>query len=967
MANSVIIPVQVNMKVNEKQLKGVSNQINGVVSSKGFKSKDFFAPITNSAKKLSSTLGGVGKSVNSLSSSFTSLKRIALSALSVTAIVKLGKSMVDLSSDLIEIQNVVDTTFGEMSDSINEFAQNALNSFGLTELQAKKYASTLGAIIKSQGITGDSLEEMSINLTKLTGDIASFYNMNHDEVYDKLRSGITGNVRAMQGLGVTMTVANLEAFALAQGIQKSWQEMSQAEKVALRYNYILAQTADSQGDFAKTSSTWANQVRILVSNFAQLGSILGGFLQKILYPVIVALNQIVSLAIAGAQALARMFGFDIEGIQLQQGVGSGGVDLGDTGADEMEDLADATGDAAKEQDKLNKAQKKSLANFHELNVLKSTDTDTSSGSSSGSGAGGVGGLSFELGEYKEITPANNPVSKALEAIKEAIETGDWEGLGALLADKVNSIFGRINIEQYIPAIQSGVENITSLLNGFVMGLDATLIGSKFGELFNTVTAAINSFFAGINWSGYGQQLADGVDGFVAQVSWTEAGKLLTNKFNAVFSFLKGFSVNFDWAGLGLSISEGLNSAVSNLDLKTAAEALFTTLNGIFETIGTFIINFDWSKLATDLSTGFNTLFTGIDYGLILATIILGIANIFEGIAEFLATINWDGIFSSVRDGINLAINVLLAIDWGSILENLSTGVINMFSALGDLIKGIDWMAFGVSIYTFIKEAVLSIKWGELIKSVFTLIFNAIGALSTVLVTLVVGFIYDLLTSITTALTKVADTIRSWIDAAFERLGEAIGASLIVISTVVKGGIEVVGNVIKTLQEAFDKIITFITGTFTKAWTGAWEGVKSVFTGIFDSLGGIFKGVVNVIIDVINSMIRGINKLSWDVPDWVPAIGGSKFGFNVPEIPRLARGAVIPPNQEFLAVLGDQRRGVNIETPLQTMLDAFRATMSEFTSDDTGDIIIPIYVDGELSDTRLITKQEMISYRSNGKR
>ena len=407
MADSITIPVQVNVQVNQQQLNNVSNQITKSVNKvKGFKTKDFFAPITNSAKTLTKSLNGIQGGVTNLTNSFSGLKRVALSALSLTALVKVGKEMVKLSSDLIEVQNVVDTVFGDMAGSINDFSSSALKSFGLTELQAKNFSSTIGAIVKASGVGKDATLEMSEGITKLTGDVASFYNLDHNTAFEKLRSGITGETEPLKSLGVVMTVANLEAYRLSQGITTSYQSMSEAQKVALRYNFILDTLSDAQGDFTKTQGSWSNQVRILGGQFQQLGAILGGFLQKILYPILTVINPILGMAISRATALAKMFGFDVGDIQVQQGVSGGGagVDVGDTGASAMDDLADSTNNATKAQKKLNKEQNKSLANIHDLNVLSSNKSSDSSGSSGAGGVGGagIGDIGFDLSKYKEV-------------------------------------------------------------------------------------------------------------------------------------------------------------------------------------------------------------------------------------------------------------------------------------------------------------------------------------------------------------------------------------------------------------------------------------------------------------------------------------------------------------------------------------------------------------------------------------
>lgn len=148
----------------------------------------------------------------------------------------------------------------------------ASKKFGMTELQAKKFNGTLGAIMKSSGVSGKSLVKMSTDLTGLAGDMASFYNLEPDEAFDKLRSAISGETEPMKALGVNMSVVNMEAFALTKGIKKQWKEMSQAEQTTLRYQYIMSATADAQGDFSKTSDSFANQMKIAKMNVADLGA-----------------------------------------------------------------------------------------------------------------------------------------------------------------------------------------------------------------------------------------------------------------------------------------------------------------------------------------------------------------------------------------------------------------------------------------------------------------------------------------------------------------------------------------------------------------------------------------------------------------------------------------------------------------------------------------------------------------------
>jgi hypothetical protein len=224
--------------------------------------------------KLSKT---AAKSASGLSSAGNIIKGVFVGNLLSNAVSRvtekvreLGAQGIELASSLTEVQNVVDTTFRDNANQINKWSQTALEAFGLSELQAKQYTGTLGAMMKSSGITGQSLVTMSENLSGLSGDFASFYNLAQDDSFEKIRSGISGETEPLKQLGVNMSVANMEAFALAKGIKTSYSQMDQASQVALRYGYLMEVSKDAQGDFAKTlENSYANQKRLFDTKFQE--------------------------------------------------------------------------------------------------------------------------------------------------------------------------------------------------------------------------------------------------------------------------------------------------------------------------------------------------------------------------------------------------------------------------------------------------------------------------------------------------------------------------------------------------------------------------------------------------------------------------------------------------------------------------------------------------------------------------
>ena len=216
------------------------------------------------------------------------------------------KAGVDYASDLAEVQNVVDVTFGNAASTVNSWSKTTLNAYGMNEVSAKRYVGTMGAMLKSSGLAGDAIVGMSQDMVGLAGDMASFYNLDLETAFQKIRSGISGETEPLKQLGINMSVANLESFALSQGIDKSYQSMTQAEQVMLRYNYLMATTGDAQGDFARTSDSWANQTRLLSESWTQFTGILAEQLLPALTTVVSWMNKIVSFLTENADTVMEV-------------------------------------------------------------------------------------------------------------------------------------------------------------------------------------------------------------------------------------------------------------------------------------------------------------------------------------------------------------------------------------------------------------------------------------------------------------------------------------------------------------------------------------------------------------------------------------------------------------------------------------------------------------------------------------
>lgn len=362
---------------------------------------------------------GIDTGISTMKSQFGKLSGIVRkigtivgAAFAVKQLVQFGKEAIQLGSGLAEVQNVVDVTFGNLSGEVDSFAKNAVTQFGLSELSAKQFTSTMGAMLKSMGFTERAAADMGMSIAGLAGDIASFYNLGTEEAFYKIRSGISGETEPLKQLGINLSVANLEQYALTQGITKSYNAMTQQEQALLRYNYLLSVTSDAQGDFSRTSESWANQTRILSEQFNSLKATIGQGLINAFTPVIRVINTV----LAGLQAVANvfrqvtalLFGKAVSGGTTQKAL-EGMADGYGAAADGAEDLAKGTKAAGE-------AAQKSLAPFDEITKL-SEETATGGG---GSGAGGYGG-GFDLGIPSfGSEPVEDTISPQIQAIVDKI-------------------------------------------------------------------------------------------------------------------------------------------------------------------------------------------------------------------------------------------------------------------------------------------------------------------------------------------------------------------------------------------------------------------------------------------------------------------------------------------------------------------------------------------------------------------
>ena len=253
--------------------------------------------IDDESKKWDSSVDdSSGKITDSLTGAFTKVVASAAFVKITQMLLQLGIEGIQVASDLEEVQNVVDVTFGPAgAKKIEAWANEASKNFGLTELQAKRYSSTLGAMMKSSGMAEGDIAEISMNLAGLAADMASFYNLDFDTAFQKIQSGMAGMSQPLRQLGINMTETSIAAFAAANGFETEYSKMSEAEQILVRYQYLMKATSDAQGDFARTSDSYANSQRRVATGIETLKAQLGEALLPIATEISNAIGDLLNI------------------------------------------------------------------------------------------------------------------------------------------------------------------------------------------------------------------------------------------------------------------------------------------------------------------------------------------------------------------------------------------------------------------------------------------------------------------------------------------------------------------------------------------------------------------------------------------------------------------------------------------------------------------------------------------------
>jgi phage-related protein len=918
-------------------------------------------------------LNGIAGMANGLvGGAFKGLGGVIAGAFAIGGLVQFGKTAIGLASDLQEVQNVVDVTFRAMSQDINNWSTGLIEGFGLSELSGKKYASTMGAMLKSSGLTGVQMEGMSKNLTELSADMASFYNLSNQMSFEKVFSGMTGETEPLKALGINMSVANMEAYALSQGITTSYQKMDQASQSLLRYNYLMSITKDAQGDFARTSNSWANQVKIMGEQWRIFQGNMGAGFINILTPVLRGLNWLIAkLQVAAAYFKAfteLIFGNAVGG---GTAAATGAItDVGDAAAGaggslgDMGEAADKTGKAAK---KAGKNVKGSLAGFDQLNTLaKSTADSLDDAAGAGAGAAGLGAGMAGLGDLDLGTPDINvdPIKQRVADLITGIKSsfaGAWSYIAAGWAGMR-------------PALQPFADMLVPISKSIIG------IGDTFNDLKNKVLVPLAKYTLG----NFIPQLVIGFTKSFApvianQITWAFA------EFDKTFRHSTDEAARL-WTTVWLPNLETVKNAFL-IAMPVIAGALDGLLTGAINPFMDFMLNEFMIPLSSSMTETLVPLFSGtlawavLEFAKTSQTAVAAIVDLWSG--TFLPALTdirdafldvipeiggaWQSLLDeSIKPFVDYVLSDFIIPISAALLDTLvpilsdtvvwaikevasafkwAVDLINdiyktVFKPVFELIKQIvldtlkiikdAWDKHGVAILSGLTGVLDNIKkivqrlWDDVLKPIIIPFLDKLkelweGTFKSIAVQMA-NFVLNLIELGTTIFNKfISPLVNKIIDVLAPAFVKGFNIALNIVTEVIKS----IGGLIKGVMETLNGLITFLTGVFTGNWSKAWEGVKGIFKGVFDSLWSIAKLPLNMIIDAINGIIDGFNSISISVPEidvFGKKMGGGSIGLpHIPTIPRLAKGGLA--YGPTLAMVGDNRGAAadpEVVSPLSTL-------------------------------------------------
>jgi hypothetical protein len=849
----------------------------------------------DSSQIVNQLTGASNKASKQATSIFSGMGKKIAGALSIAALAKFTKDCIEVGSNVTEVQNVVDTAFKDLAGSADEWASNAMTNFGLSELSAKKYMGVFGQMSNAMGITGQAALDMAENVTGLTGDVASFYNLSTDEAYTKLKSIWTGETETLKDLGVVMTQTNLDQYALNNGFGKTTAKMTEQEKVMLRFQYVTSALSNATGDFAKTQDSWANQTRILSLRFEQLKASLGKGFIALFTPILRGFNSL----LAGLQKVADGFANFVQmltGADVSTSMGSISSDIAGIG-DDASSAADNVGDIGSAAKKTAKDIERSLAGFDQINKL-TEPTDDSSDSSS-STIGSVDLVPDVSGSTSNVSSAisdmADKVKKALEPLK-AISFDNLitslDNLKKAAQPLTDKLFAGLEWAYYNIFVPLAKWTIEDLLPAFLDVLAGCL------DVLNSALDALKPLWMWA-WDNFLEPVASWTGGVIVDVL-----KGLASALEDISDWIKDNQGPFDAIVVTIGAFAAAWKAVDLAEFLMNAGGVVGIINKLKKAIEACTIAKLKDKIETiQLCAMYAKDFVksvGQTIAKLSSSAVAWVSDTAVKVADTTATVahtaaTWLATAATTAFGVAMTV--------------LTSPITLVIAAL---------VALGVGIYELVKhwdvvKEAAGICWDWIVGK-----WNSAG---------------EWFAGIWENIRSAFSSFDNWLQNIFNiDFSDSFGF----IGDIMNAYLQNVSNIFGDVKQIFGGLIDFIAGVFSGDWSRAWNGIVDAFGGIFSLIADIAKGPINMVIGLINGMLDGlesginwivrkINGLSFDVPDWVPVIGGDHFGFDLPEvgfgsIPYLAEGGYVKPNTPQLAMIGDNKHQGEVVAPEDKLLE-----------------------------------------------
>ena len=759
-----------------------------------------------------------------------------------------------ISAKMDEMKNSGDAFTNSVNTDAYQKLQQDLQNANADMAVLNKKSEELALKTKETGNAPDGLLGKLKQMKELLGGVVS-------KVSDGVKKGVNGLKKIKNSIGgVLSKLKNLRAGANKtssgfSNLLKTMRQMVLSMAVFQAMSKGVEFLKSGLQNLAVYSKEYNKNMSALVSSTGMLKNSLAVAFAPNISAVIPYLVKLIDWISAAANAVSRFFAI------------LGGKKTYTQAIKQNKNYAASLNNVGKSADNA----KGSLAGFDDLDVLQKNDA---SGSGGGSSSGGADGSGFEQADV-------GVVSDWAEQFKSAVDSGDWYGVGSLVAQKLNEALSAIDWGFIQTQAYNFATNLANGLNGFVSGLDWNLIGTTIGNGLMTGLLFAYTFLTTFDFETFGTKIAEGIEGAITPMLFVTFGMTLASALMAGIDTAYGFVTSYEWSGLGSSIAAGISTFFSSVDWGKLGLTVGGLILGLLDTITTAIEETDWQQIGEDVATFLGS----IDWGGIFAALGEGVVDALEGIYEFLVGVTQNETAATIIEAVAIALGILA----GAVAAyNIVMGIYNVVTGIA------------AAVTTALSSPILAI-------------ILVIGALIAICVLL-----YQNWDTIKEKAVEIWGKIKEFISNAIEKVKEVISN---VINKIKETWSNIWGKIKDTASKVWDGIKGAITGTINgiktgisntlnaikSVWDKIWGGLKTTVTNIFDAIWGAIKGVINSIlggiegmangvIGGINTVIGALNNLSFDVPDWVPVLGGKTFGFNITELskvslPRLANGGI----------------------------------------------------------------------------